>query len=185
MTDAEKSLIQKDIFKLYPKNPFIKFSDKEKALSLFNQIVSEPKERKLEQKAKLIQLIDMLILDNFPELFANSQKEYGIAQQIKDFIDSRRGITLGLSELEKQFAYSKFYLERQFKKEFGTSIISYRNFKRFEYAKEILKEESVSSATEILGFSSIYVFSRAFKEYFGISPSEYKNSLTFKYAKVP
>ena len=164
MTEKEKALIQKDVFKAYPKTPFVKFCDKKKALSVFYQIVSETRDRGLEKKAKLIELIDMLIFDNFAELFVNSPKEYSIAHQIKDYIDSRRGITLGLTELEKQFAYSKFYLERQFKKEFGIGLISYRNSKRFEYAKQVLREESVSSATEILGFSSIYVFSRAFKE---------------------
>ena len=74
--------------------------------------------------------------------------------------------------LEKQYSYSKYYLERQFKKAYGISLIAYRNEKRMQHARKLLELESVSDVAEELGFRSIYSFSRAFKKQFGICPSE-------------
>lgn len=176
MSDDEKKLIQNDIFAEYSKTPFVEFKNKQKVLALFYEIVSESGYTSLVKKAKLMQIIDMLVEDNYPNFFNLSQSEPNIAQQIKDFIDSKQGVTVSLADMEKQFSYSRFHLERKFKGEFGVSIISYRNAKRMEQAKHLLKSKSVREVSEKLGFSSIYVFSRAFKNHFKIAPLAYKKS---------
>ncbi len=94
--------------------------------------------------------------------------------QLKDYIDAGQGMTHTLDDLAKQFSYSKYYLERQFKKEYGVSLMAYRNQKRMELAQQLLKSRSVSAVADTLGFTSIYVFSRAFKQFFGVSPSAYQ-----------
>jgi len=73
--------------------------------------------------------------------------------------------------LEQYFNYSKYHLEREFTKAFGTSLIAYRNRVRMEHAACLLKEKAVTAVAEELGFSSVYVFSRAFKRHFGYPPS--------------
>ena len=95
---------------------------------------------------------------------------------ISDYIDAGQGLNSSLDDFEKQFSYSKYYLEREFKKNYGVSLISYRNNKRMEFAAKFLKENSVTNVVEILHFSSIYSFSRTFKKHFGISPTKYKDS---------
>ena len=170
----EVELIQTDVFDAYPQNPFVTFSDKPNAVKIFYSIISKTTESELVRKARLIQLIDMLISDNFQSCFLIEEQNYNIAHQLKDYIDTCQGFTSKLADYEKQFSYSKYHLERQFKKYYGISIVAYRNKKRMELAEKLLKTKSVSYVSEKLGFTSIYVFSRAFKEHFGISPSMIK-----------
>lgn len=172
-TPWEHVLMQKDIFEDYPQLPFVTFSQKEKVLELFYGIMDEKQESGLVQKARLIQILDMLIAENFPNSFLKAENSYSIAHQLKDYMDSEQGMSARLSDFEKQFSYSKYYLERQFKKSYGESIISYRNKKRMETAAKLLRTDPVTGVSEKLGFNSIYAFSRAFKQYFGVAPSKF------------
>lgn len=172
LTPEEHRLMQKDIFENYPKTPFVTFSDNREALKLFYGIVCETEKSELARKANLTKIIDMLILDNFPDCFFNAEHRYSVARELKDYIDTGQGLSAQLEDFERQFSYSKYHLERQFKRNYGIGIIAYRNNKRMEMAKVLLKTETVSIVSERLGFSSIYVFSRAFKRHFGVSPSE-------------
>jgi len=172
-TPWEHVLMQKDIFEEYPQLPFVTFSQKEKVLELFYGIMDEKQESGLVQKARLIQILDMLIAENFPNSFLKAENSYSIAHQLKDYMDSEQGMSARLSDFEKQFSYSKYYLERQFKKSYGESIISYRNKKRMETAAKLLRTDPVTGVSEKLGFNSIYAFSRAFKQYFGVAPSKF------------
>ena len=173
----ERKHIREDIFRKYPKNPFVVFSDHQAALEAFYTIVSHPKPSYLMQKGLLIRLIDMLIEDNFPETFAdNAEFVYSIEEQVKDYLDANQGLTSRLDDIAKQFNYSKCHLEHRFKDRYGISLIAYRNNKRMQLAKTMLVTQSVSDVSDKLGFSSIYAFSRAFKNHFGISPSDYKKA---------
>ena len=170
-TDEERSRIREDIFADYPKNPFVYFSDKEKALALFYEIISEQGISELMRKAKLTELIDMMIARNFPDVFKQGNKAYSIEKQVKDYIDAGQGMDYCLEDFARQFNYSKYYLERRFKESYGEGLIAYRNRIRMKAAKKLLKDETVSAVSEKLGFSSIYAFSRAFKNHYGVSPT--------------
>lgn len=173
-TAEERCFMQKDLFYNYPKTPFVYFKEKERLLDLFYGITNDRyPNNSLIKKARLTEIIDMLINDNFPESFSSdANRQYTVSQQLKDFIDAGQGVTLSLDQLEKQFSYSKYYMERKFKEAYGISLIAYRNSKKMELAKKLLKTQSVSATAEQLGFSSIYSFSRAFKKYFGICPTQ-------------
>ena len=150
----------------------IRFADHPRALALFYEIVREPKASSLSAKGKLLSLLDLLIADNFPNCFAESDEPaYPLAQQLKDYIDAGQGLSSQLSDLEKQFCYSKYHLERRFKQLYGVSLIAYRNQRRMQRSKELLQQHSVSVVAEKMGFGSIYAFSRAYRQYFGCSPS--------------
>ncbi len=179
LTETEKQKIRANIFDDYPQNPLITFSDKETALHLFNRIVTQPTPSPLVQKGLLIELLDMLIADNFPGLFEEGRNSLNhIERQVKDYLDANQGASSSLEDIAEQFNYSKYHLTRQFKKQYGVSLILYRNYNRMQLAKTLLLTETVSAVAEKLGFSSIYVFSRAFKNHFGISPTKFKiNSL--------
>lgn len=172
LSEREKELIVDDIFVDFPQSPFIIFRNMEEALSLFYDVIDTPDDDMLKKKARLTELIGLLIRDNFPELLSREQKKHEVAQQLKDCIDSGNGLLLSLEDFEKRFSYSKYYLERQFKKQYSVGVISYRNKKRMEFAAQMLKTRSVSAVASELGFSSVYVFSRAFKNYYGVCPSK-------------
>jgi len=172
---GERKHIREDIFQKYPQTPFVVFSDHQAALEIFYTIVNQPKTSSLSQKGMLIRLIDILIKDNFPEVFGNSSESvYSVEEQVKDYLDADQGLTSNLDDIAKQFNYSKCHLEHRFKDRYGISLIAYRNNKRMQLAKKMLQTKSVSNVADKLGFSSIYVFSRAFKNHFGFSPSNCK-----------
>ena len=173
----ERKLIREDIFRKYPQKPFVIFSDHQAALEVFYTIVNHPNPSSLTQKGLLIRLIDMLIEDNFPEIFVdNTESIYSVEEQVKDYLDANQGLTSNLDDIAKHFNYSKCHLEHRFKDRYGISLIAYRNNKRMQLAKIMLQSRSVSDVSNKLGFSSIYVFSRAFKNHFGISPSDLKKA---------
>ena len=172
-THDDKRLMREDVFAAYSPTPIIKISEKEKALSLFYDIVSAECPPLLK-KAYMIELLDIIIKNNFQGCFLQSGNKFSTVEEIKGYIDAGQGLSLSLSDLEKQFSYSKFYIEKTFKKQYGISIIAYRNQKRLQKARELLKEHSVSAVSEKLGFSSIYAFSRAYKQFYGFPPSHDK-----------
>lgn len=175
-SEEEKRWIQPDLFAGYPPEPMVIFREPERALALFYSIIARPPLPQLSRKAKLTELMDLLIADNFPECLEQERRSYTVAQQIRDYIDAGQGLTARLCDLEKQFSYSKYWMEQQFRAQYGISLMAYRNEKRMQLAQKLLREDSVTAVTEKLAFSSIYVFSRAFKNRYGISPSEYKKA---------
>ena len=178
----EKSMIREDIFYEYEKNPYVVFEDKNAALSLFWSVILSGKNGgQLTRKAKMIQLIEMIISDNYPKLFdQTSMTEYSVSKQIKDYFDAQQGIKSDLDELAAQFSYSKYYLERQFQKEYGISLISYRNKVRMRVARELLAENTVTEVSNMLGYSSVFSFSREYKDHYGVAPSEDKGKIEKK-----
>ena len=178
LSPSEQKMICPDIFDTYPKLPFISFSDTKQALDLFYSIISIPRGTvTLPQKAKLTELIYLLIRDNFPDvLYQEQATQYDVCFQIKAALDAGQGLTSDLADMEQQYAYSRYYLERQFKKRYGISLIAYRNEKRMQQAKKLLQTRSVTAVAEQLGFGSIYAFSRAYKKHFGTSPIKEKSS---------
>lgn len=170
MTQEERSWIHKDYFYSYPVTPFVKLQSPKAFLDIFYGIINE-KRSVLMQKALMIQLLAMLIDDNFPD-FLNVGAKISVASRIKDYIDSGNAFLMELDDFAKHFYHSKFYLEKTFKEAYGIGLIKYRNRKRMMYADELLEKYSVSQVANELGYQSIYSFSRAYKEYCGIAPSK-------------
>ena len=175
MTAEEINWIHRNYFPSYQSEPTVFFKDKEKFLEAFYNVIDcHNASDNLLAKGYLTQLISMLIHDNFPNFF-EIQERYTIARQIKEYIDSGQGLKMNLEDFSKQFSYSKYYIEKKFKENFGIGVIEYRNNKRMQVAVDLLKSLSVSSVAEELGYQSIYSFSRAYKLYYGSSPIYHKS----------
>ncbi len=170
MSNEEREWIHEDYFSSFNQAPLINIQNKSDFLRTFYQIVSG-NATDILKKSLLIELISYIINDNFSELL-QSKKQLNVANQIKDYIDAGNGIGMTLDDFAKTFFYDKFYLERKFKESFGVNLIEYRNKKRMELAKHLLKLHSVSEVSELVGYQSIYAFSRAYKSFFGYAPSK-------------
>lgn len=174
LTAEEQRNIRQDVFAEYPQQPFVTFANGNRALELFYEIVTRSSsDSDLIKKALLIQLLDMLIADNFPAaLQKNNLMTLPVEVQAKNYIDAGLGMSYSLDNFASQFNYSKYHLERRFKARYGIPLLTYRNKQRMALAENMLKSESVSAVAEKLGFSTVFVFSRAYKSRFGYPPSK-------------
>lgn len=73
---------------------------------------------------------------------------------------------------------SKYHFSRIFKEVTGFSPIEYRNMVRFNHAKSLLENTSLTirEISSMLGFAKASFFSDAFKKSIGISPKHYREN---------
>lgn len=175
MTPEERAMIRENLFPNQGSSPFLKISDREAFLKLFFEVVntgSASGARQLLQKAKMLQLIEMILAENASMELSQVTRGTGIAFNVKSFIRANYRQRITLDMLEQHFGYSKFYIEKMFRKSYGISVIGYRNHRRMEASLELLKTNSVSETASILGYSSIYAFSKAFRSVYKASPTK-------------
>ena len=176
LSSTEKSMLRENIFPELTDSPFLKISRKNAFLSLFYEIIDKNTAGKVfSQKARMLRLLEMIFSENATSGSEQPTNTVKIASLIKSYIKSNYAQKISLDILSRQFGYSKYYIEKVFKKSYGISVINYRNKKRIEAATKLLGKYSVSETAQMLGFSSIYSFSRAFREATGISPSKYSS----------
>lgn len=176
LTPEEKAMLRENIFPNQDGSPFLKISDMRTFLQLFYEIIDSKAtsvHEKIARKGKMLTLLARIIAENAPISFSQPAAACGIAYNVKSFIRANYHQNITLDTLEQHFGYSKFYIEKLFKKSYGISVISYRNKKRMEAALQLLPNYSVSETATMLGYSSIYTFSKAFRDVFGTPPSKY------------
>lgn len=177
LSSSDRLMIRENLFPQPDGSPFLKINDKETFLKTFFEIIDMKDMHSLNYKAKMLTLLHTLITENVPEITSKPTINSGIASLIKSYIDSNYEQEISLDTLEKQFDYSKFYMEKLFKQEYDISIMNYRNTKRMEASVRLLQNHTVSETANLLGFSSIYSFSRAFRMTYGESPTKYMQKI--------
>ena len=116
LSSNELLLIQKDLLVSDSPAPFVTFSNMEQTKTLFYRVIDQSsKNAFLSAKAALVELIGILITDNFLHYLTDEpQNAYDISQQIKDFVDSAHG--------SERVGFSSIYsFSRSFKKKYGFS----------------------------------------------------------------
>ena len=105
----------------------------------------------------------------------DSKNGVGMMEEIKDYIDTNFTEQITLSELSQRFHYSREYISREFKRQFGMGIIKYMNEVRLERARIYLtRGVSPHEAGAKVGFLDDSYFSRLFKDKFGSTPKKYQ-----------
>ncbi len=104
---------------------------------------------------------------------ANSAR---IVFDLKEFLDTNYKEKITLDMLADRFLVNKYSLSRNFKEQFGTSIINYLLVTRITHAKQMLRftDDSVEEVGNECGITPLYYFSRIFKQIEGLSPLEYR-----------
>lgn len=182
MTEYERGLIQPDLlsdsgipFVFTPRYP------KEFQERFFGVIETfQSRSSELPLKAEMLRLLDMIF-----EQFEDAERVVtkcrpSIAATVRDYIDGNFLNGDDLDSLAALFHTNKFTLMRQFKNEYGMTVIRYCAEKRIAEAKRLLAVTNMTVRTiaEHLGFSDAYVFSRAFKRSVGVSPVYYRRKET-------
>lgn len=94
----------------------------------------------------------------------------------KKYIDDHYSENITVETLSSLVHLNKFYFAHNFAKQFGTSPISYLIKRRIDESKHLLANTnySLSSISQIAGFSSPSYFTQAFKRTTNISPQVYR-----------
>lgn len=113
-------------------------------------------------------------------------KKIKIANDIMFYIYTHIDTDIDIRELSKQFAISRFYMQRIFKEIFGANIYESIKSIRLQKASNLLLTNRLSTISEIAnqcGYSSHSSFIKAFKGRFGSSPKEWRGGGYKEYSK--
>lgn len=110
------------------------------------------------------------------EPFPTGTKANRECELVRRYIDNHFKENLCLDELASLAHINKYYLSHVFRKEFGTTPISYLISRRIQESRYLLTDtdHTLSQIAHILGFSSLSYFSQSFRRLEGVSPLEYR-----------
>lgn len=98
------------------------------------------------------------------------------SKQIKQYIDKNFHQKLSLDSIAKEFYISKYYMSREFKKNYGTTINNYILNKKITLAKELLRfsGKPIGEIGKSCGIIDNSYFNKVFQKNENMSPSEYR-----------
>ena len=98
---------------------------------------------------------------------------------LKKKIDSLTNFAQSFDDILEEFFYTKSYIIRAFKEEYGITPYNYLLEHKMHTAKSLLRDTamSISELSNYLGFANAHYFSNFFSKREGISPKEYRMSL--------
>ena len=93
-----------------------------------------------------------------------------------DWIDNNLDSRLDIESVARRSGYSKWHLQRMFKKETGHSLGQYIRSRKLTEIAQKLKEsnEPILYLAERYGFESQQTLTRTFKNYFDVPPHKYR-----------
>ncbi|GGO09696.1 helix-turn-helix domain-containing protein [Saccharibacillus kuerlensis] len=134
----------------------------------------------LRIKACLLQLLAYYLEQGGHKAFMDrfmEGSEHGKLAQVLEYIDTRLHEPLEVEMLAELVHLHPNYFIPYFKKQLGTTPMSYVQRKRIELARRLLTATNIEISTiaERVGMEPSH-FSRTFKKATGVSPSTYRNS---------
>lgn len=132
----------------------------------------------------LEQFLILLLRDEAKDnvsVYTNRENAEGhIARQmVKTIEDSLYGTKTTVEDICKIHGYSRAYLSRVFKDNYGCTMTEYMSKVRIDEAKRLMREANMNftQISDKLSFSNPLYFSRVFKRVTGMSPTEYCKSI--------
>lgn len=134
-------------------------------------------------KEELNSAIEKAILKINPNIvFSEKEMETGsvppeeVVKIIKEYIDKNYNANIKLSMFTDRYFFSKEYLSKLFKSQYGCGIYTYVQEVRMKRAKDLLENPDIKiqSISERLGYADNNYFSKAFKNYYGMSPTKWR-----------
>ncbi len=139
---------------------------------------AEPFGRRIILENALCSLLIRITRDHLEESDGDSCEDFEIrnkAQAVRRYLYENYRTRITLDSLCFLFRSNKTTICKQFREEYGMTVLEYLNSLRVKEAKRLLLEErfSVTEIADHLGFESIHYFTRFFKKSTGRSPTEY------------
>ena len=119
-------------------------------------------------------------LAQLPERPEEARTPAELAEAVKRYIDENYRQSISLDTLAERFYFSREYIGRIFRAQYGCAVYEYIQQQRMEQAKALLANPrlSLQAIAEHLGYSNANYFSKAFRRHFGASPSEYRETFS-------
>lgn len=94
----------------------------------------------------------------------------------KNYIDLHFTSIENIASVARESSISEYHFYRLFKQVFDISPYQYITQKKLEFARQLLKDKSLSftDVAVICGFNDLASFSKNFKKYFGVSPGGFQ-----------
>ncbi len=112
------------------------------------------------------------------KLDINKHKSFNFEKinKIKQYIDNNFQQDLSLDKIAKEFYISKYYMSREFKKNYGITINNYIINKRITLAKKLLRftDKPISTIAQLCGINGSSYFNKIFQKNESMSPTEYR-----------
>ncbi|MEI7209404.1 helix-turn-helix domain-containing protein [Pectobacterium carotovorum] len=101
-----------------------------------------------------------------------------IVNELLEWIEQRLEDSLNLQLISERSGYSKWYLQRLFKKHTGLALATYIRKRRMTMAANQLRgsTDSILDITIKYQFGSQATFTRVFKRHFNVTPAAYRKS---------
>lgn len=124
---------------------------------------------------QIVNILTMICTESGEENAAASALESKL-KDVLHYLDEHYTEDISLDSLADRFYISKYYLSREFKKAFGTTIIQYILAKKITNAKELLRysNASIEDIAGLCGIGDASYFNKVFKKIEGCTASEYR-----------
>ncbi len=112
---------------------------------------------------------------NHSEQFENRASGFNTVTAGMEYINRNFYLPLTLEDIASKVGVSKYHFIREFKRYTGSTVFTYINTLRCEYAKRLFVNEklSVGEVADRCGFENFSYFTRTFKRYTGDLPSHF------------
>ena len=102
-----------------------------------------------------------------------------LSELISEYLKDNIYASVSLKDVCEQFIMGKTQLCKIFRENTGKGPMEYYINLKIKEAKRLIREKnhSVSQISDMLGYSSVHIFSRAFKKAVGMSPLNYAKSI--------
>lgn len=156
------------------KNPFICDEASVKQIKFFLNALRAESNNEVKHRGFLYIILG-IVLEN---LFLENKEDANdteLSSKILFYLNENFQKEITLDSLSATFGYSKTYISRYFKKNFGIGISHYINILRLRNAMQLMRDGANTHTYCALesGFTSIRTFYRVFKSEFGCTPSDY------------
>ncbi|MBQ2769482.1 MAG: AraC family transcriptional regulator [Clostridia bacterium] len=140
----------------------------------FLSLESENEKHQLAAHSLITYLLNLIIENNLDE----SYRYPAWLTRLLSMLSTHENLNVQLSQILKNFAYTKEHMRRTFKKYIGTSMTDFFNTQKMSYAYALLTTTSysVERICEAIGITNISYFYQLFKKTYGITPHSLRKS---------